>query len=165
MPQHPIYVLPCPSGQGELLLTPCPGSKNADLETSLRDLKNAGASAVLTLMTQEEMHINNVGTLASHCQTQGFAWFHLPMDDECAPAQPFLDAWAQHREEIHRRLNNDETIALHCKGGSGRTGIVAAQILMERGAGKDKTIVDIKALRPNAFSHAVQIDYIQQFQV
>ena len=73
MPQHPIYVLPCPSGQGKLLLTPCPGSKDADLETSLRDLKNAGASVVLTLMTQEEMHVNNVGAIASHCQAQGFA--------------------------------------------------------------------------------------------
>lgn len=162
MSHHPIFPLACPNDRGVLLLTPCPGTKNTSLEASLVDLKAAGATSVLTLMTAQELSLNKTDHLQSCCRDQGLSWFHLPVEDEGAPSNAFIVAWKQYRSEIHKRLDNNEGVVIHCKGGSGRTGIVAAQILMERGVPKDEAISNIKVLRPNAFSHTVQLEYINQ---
>lgn len=162
MPQHPYYPLACPNEQGSLLLTPCPGTLERDLGRALQDLKAAGATAVVTLMTAREMSKNQVEGMQEQCLAAGVAWFHLPVEDEGAPSEEFAQVWKRVGADVHKRLDNNEAIAIHCKGGSGRTGVVAAQILMERGAAMHKAVDQVKVLRPNAFSHAVQVDYIAQ---
>lgn len=160
--RHPYYSAACPHKLGSLLLTPCPGTQGSDLESSLLQLKSAGATAIVTLMTRSEMSQNQVERIERQCESLELAWIHLPVEDEGAPTEEFAEAWRQVRADLHKRLDNNEAIAIHCKGGSGRTGVVAAQILMERGMSMQEAIDQVKALRPNAFSHAVQVNYIAQ---
>jgi protein-tyrosine phosphatase len=47
-------------------------------------------------------------------------------------------------------------------GGSGRTGLLAAHILLERGWDLDTIKARVQALRPGAFTKPVQIDYVGQ---
>ncbi|BCE03114.1 protein-tyrosine phosphatase family protein [Marinicellulosiphila megalodicopiae] len=164
MSQHPFYSIDCPDHLGSLLLTPCPGTKDIGLKQSLVELKNAGASAVLTLMLESEIYELGVTELKTLCEELDMQWIHLPIVDEGAPEETFELLWSQFKHEIHAILNDKESIAIHCKGGSGRTGIVAGKILLERGANFDSTIEQIKALRPNAFSHDVQVEYMMQFK-
>mgnify|MGYP006099374499 CR=1 FL=1 len=91
-------------------------------------------------------------------------WFNLPIVDEGVPQQEFNLLWAQYKNEIHAILDDNESIVIHCKGGSGRTGIVAAKILLERGADFDATIKEIKQIRPGAFSHDIQVEYMDQYK-
>ena len=51
-------------GSAALLFTPCPGTKTAALKDALLTLKQAGASAILTLMPREEMERNQVTDLS-----------------------------------------------------------------------------------------------------
>lgn len=162
MPQHPYYPLACPTEHGTLLLTPCPGTLERDLGCALEDMKAAGATAVVTLMTGLELSKNQVEGMQEQCLAAGLAWFHLPVEDEGAPSDEFAQAWKRASADVHKRLDNNEAVAIHCKGGSGRTGVVAAQILMERGAAMEEAVNQVKALRPNAFAHAVQVEYIAQ---
>ena len=164
MPQHPYFALVCPKSKGQLFLTPCPGSKGLNLIDSLMELQNAGATVVITLMTEPEMRINSVARLPEICEQLGLTWLHVPVEDEGAPNNEFTARWQQAAPQVHQRLDNNENIVIHCKGGSGRTGVLAAQILMERGAPMQPTIDTIKALRPNAFVHAVQVNYINALQ-
>lgn len=164
MPQHPYFALACPNSKGQLLLTPCPGSKGVNLIDSLMELQNAGATVVITLMTEPEMHINSVERLPQICEQLDLTWVHMAVEDEGAPNNEFTTHWQQVGPKIHQRLDNNENIVIHCKGGSGRTGILAAQILMERGAPMQPTIDTIKAVRPNAFVHAVQVNYMRALQ-
>jgi hypothetical protein len=60
MPSHPSDLLPLAAPAGGLILTPCPGTKELDTETALKQLKAAGASAVITLMQEAEMASNAV---------------------------------------------------------------------------------------------------------
>lgn len=159
MPAHPYFPLACPNAQGSLLLTPCPGTKAVDIPSALNELKAAGATAVVTLMTGPEMQKNHVETLAQQCAQLGLEWFHFPVEDEGAPPEG-TEIWDRARADLHQRLDNREAIAIHCKGGSGRTGVVAAQILMERGVPMQEAMEQIKVLRPNAFAHQVQVDYM-----
>ena len=55
---HPYDLLGIPGIPGKLIFTPCPGTKDTSLEVALVALKQAGASAVITLMPQNELAAN-----------------------------------------------------------------------------------------------------------
>lgn len=160
MLQHPIYPLNCPNNKGQLLLTPCPGTVNESLGASLQALKRKGAAAIITLMTTADLAEHKVEALGHTCETLGLEWFHLPIEDESVPSANTEQCWLNARKRIHQYLNENKAVVVHCKGGSGRTGILAATILLERGVDVNSAIDQIKALRPKAFSHSVQVDYI-----
>ncbi|MES9929129.1 MAG: hypothetical protein ABW158_13550 [Candidatus Thiodiazotropha sp. 6PDIVS] len=56
---HPFDILPLNNG-GNLIFTPCPGTKGVDLETSVRQLKEAGAESIITLNTLPSITISTV---------------------------------------------------------------------------------------------------------
>lgn len=159
---HPFDALSLAPHPGTLLLTPCPGTKSADLAQSLEQLKQAGAVAVVTLMQAEELQRFEVQALPELCQQKGLQWFHFPITDDAAPEQAFADAWARDKQRVHELLDRGQTVALHCKGGSGRTGLVAAQILSERGFTEAEAFARVQALRPQSLKHQEQAEYVKR---
>ena len=53
--------------------------------------------------------------------------------DDCAPEAPFAAAFASHKADLLARLAAGQTLAIHCRGGSGRTGLMAAILLLGSG--------------------------------
>ncbi|CRZ67802.1 protein tyrosine phosphatase [Vibrio cholerae] len=47
-------------------------------------------------------------------------------------------------------------------GGSGRTGLLAAHLLLEKGWPLESIITQVQALRPGAFTKEVQVQYVHQ---
>jgi protein-tyrosine phosphatase len=160
--QHPIWPLTVNAEGGKLLMTPCPGVKETGVEESLKQLQQSGAQAVLTLMSNSELDKNGVADLGDRCQAAGLKWYHCPVPDDRAPESEFVDAWANASGEVHSLLNQGAGIAIHCKGGSGRTGLIAAQILLERGWPLDKVRTEVNALRPKALSLPMHVEYISK---
>jgi len=160
MPIHPLFPLSIKNSKAKIILTPCPGTKEADLITSLNEIKAVGVEAVLTFMTQTELDKNNLSDIGKSVKAKGMSWFHLPIIDDEAPEDPFLESWKTAGPAVHRLIEQGKTIAVHCKGGSGRTGLVSAQILLERGEEIEPLMKRIKRLRPNAFMHACHRDYL-----
>ncbi|MCJ8314636.1 MAG: dual specificity protein phosphatase family protein [Saccharospirillaceae bacterium] len=164
MANHPVYPITCPNQKGRLLLTPCPGLKGIELVDALKQFKKSGVTAILTLMLESEIYENNLNNIEVLCEENDMQWFNLPIVDEGVPHDEFDLLWDKYKKEIHAILDDNESIVIHCKGGSGRTGLVAAKILLERGADFDQTIKQIKTIRPSAFSHAVQVEYMAQYK-
>ncbi len=54
-PYHPFWSLEVPRVDGQLLLTPCPGTQQVPLTLALDQLRLAGAHGVVTLMTSAEL--------------------------------------------------------------------------------------------------------------
>ncbi|MCM8614175.1 dual specificity protein phosphatase family protein [Accumulibacter sp.] len=162
MNTHPSDLLPLSQGGAGFILTPCPGTRGVDAADAVEQLQAAGAAAVLTLMPSDEMASNGVSTLGDLCAKRGLRWFHLPIEDDHAPTADFAAAWQAQREAVHRLLDDGKRVAIHCKGGSGRTGLMAAQILLERGWSKDAAVAAVKAVRPNALSLPAHQDYLAQ---
>lgn len=165
MHTHPSDLLALEAPAGGLILTPCPGTKDVDTEAALKQLKAVGASAVITLMPDAEMVSNAVTELPTLCAQNELQWFHLPIEDDHAPAEDFAVAWQAQRAAVHQLLDAGKRVAVHCKGGSGRTGLMVAQILVERGYGKEDALAAVKALRPKALSLAVHQDYLARLPV
>lgn len=160
---HPYDLLSIPGIQGKLIFTPCPGTKDSSLVDSLATLKHAGASAVISLMPASELAANGAEDIGKQCQVQDMAWFHLPVADEQVPLEDFGQGWKASKQSILERLNAGQDIAIHCKGGSGRTGLIAARIMVEAGIPRADAIALVQALRPKAIQHPAHINWITQF--
>lgn len=163
MQAHPFSRFDATDVTARLIFTPCPGTQGAPLEDALATLQEAGADALLTVMPDAELALNEVSRLGAACADRGLAWFHLPVADDAAPGPDFEEAWANAREEIGRRLARGERLAIHCKGGSGRTGLVATVLLLEAGLRLEQAILQVQALRPKALQHPVHLDWIRGY--
>ena len=164
--QHPVWTLALNEStptKGGLLLTPCPGTKGVNAITSLRQLKAAGATVVLTALEHGDLPDQGIELLAEACKLLGMQWFHVPIEDDCAPTAEFESKWERANDAAQIALNNGEFVVAHCKGGSGRTGLLAARILLARGKPFEATIESIQAQRPGAFTRQLHIDYISQW--
>lgn len=159
MSLHPFDALDLPDG-GQILFTPCPGTKAADLEASVAQLKSAGASAIVTLMPTDELQANGAASLSAVCQQHDLAWYHFPVEDDAAPAAEFASAWAAHSADVLQILADGGTIAVHCKGGSGRTGLMVAMLLINRGEPLPKVIEQVQEIRPKSLQIPAHLAFL-----
>jgi ADP-ribosyl-[dinitrogen reductase] hydrolase len=152
-------------GEGCLGLTICPGKKDQykwdrDLDEDLRAIRNWGASTVVTLIEPHEFNLLKVDQLGERVQELGMRWIHLPIRDVDVPDQRFVQGWSAAGPEIHDRLRKGEKIVIHCRGGLGRTGLVAGLILVERGCEPREAIQKVRSVRPNAIETPAQETFV-----
>jgi protein-tyrosine phosphatase len=157
--KHPFEELALANG-AKLLFTPCPGTKLVSLEESIRQLKQNGTSMLITLMFDDEMAKNNVKDLPEVCYQQKINWLQLPIIDDEAPCKTFEEQWNKYKAILLNKLNDKGVIAIHCKGGTGRTGTVIALILLALGWPADEIITEVQKVRPKALKIKKQLDYL-----
>lgn len=163
MSQHPYSKLSATDQNLNLIFTPCPGTRDTSVTEALAELKQAGATALITVMPASELTDNAVDHLPEECAAQNLEWFHLPVADEQAPGPDFDAAWHQHRERIMALLASGQTIAIHCKGGSGRTGLVAGQLLVASGHTLESATSKVQSVRPKALQQPAHIGHLKNF--
>jgi protein-tyrosine phosphatase len=159
MTTHPHDALPLTDG-GRLIFTPCPGTKGVGLAESLAQLRQAGAEAVISMTPSDELARLEVAALPAAAAEAGLRWFHCPVEDDAAPGPDFEQAWAAHRDAVLALVSQQGSIAIHCRGGSGRTGFMAALILREIGMDGARADALVKGLRPNALTLPAHTDYL-----
>ena len=153
-------------GEGVLGLTLCPGKKDRgrqcdrDLNEDLRVIKAWGATLLVTLIEPHEFAMLGIETLEQEVRANGMDWLHLPILDVSVPDQRFETGWAVAGPRLHARLDAGERILIHCRGGLGRTGLVAGRILVERGCEPVAAIRRVRAVRPHAIETPAQERYV-----
>ncbi|MCZ4250211.1 dual specificity protein phosphatase family protein [Pseudoalteromonas shioyasakiensis] len=162
MQSHPFDILQLETGA--FIFTPCPGTKSVGLSQSVADLKAAGAKAIITLMYDEELVKNGAQQLAIECEQAGLSWFQLPIVDDDAPREAFSLAFKKHLNEILAIIKSGGSVAVHCKGGSGRTGLVIGLLMHELGYAKNDIVNQVQAIRPKSLHNPVQRSFFDNFQ-
>lgn len=157
---HPVDRLPWPTGQAQLLFTPCPGTQQTSVAAAVDTLKQAGAAAVISLTPTEEMLRLQAASLPVTCQLAGVHWFHWPVADEQVPGEAFEQAWDRDLGTVLALLQQGQSVAIHCRGGSGRTGLIAARLLMTQGISSDDATAQVQTLRAKALRHPAQLAWL-----
>lgn len=163
-PVHTTLPLTFSEAGGTIYLTPCPGTKELTLTDSLAQLKTQGVKAILTMMPDSEMKKFEVTDLPTETQQQGMQWFHFPVTDDCAPDETTMNNWHQKiSPELTEFLNQGENIAIHCKGGSGRTGLAAGMLLVDSKVEHKDAIEQVKAVNPKSFTKEIQVEFLESY--
>ncbi|MGL5226300.1 MAG: tyrosine-protein phosphatase [Aeromonas sp.] len=159
---HPFDILNLDNG-ARLIFTPCPGTKEASLKDAIKILQQAGADGVVTMMPDAELCEFHATSLPAECEALGLAWVQLPVEDDCAPEAPFATAFANHKADLLARLAAGQTLAIHCRGGSGRTGLMAAILLLEAGYAPTQVKSLVQGLRPKALTLTPHVNYLNTY--
>jgi ADP-ribosyl-[dinitrogen reductase] hydrolase len=153
---------------GRLGLTRAPGrwwpGREGDCDARLReDLRSLaadhGARVLVTLLERGELaELGDVGLAARRA---GLEWVHFPIPDMWIPA----DAAAAARlvARLNASLERGECVVVHCWGGLGRAGTIAACCLVARGVEPKRAISVVRASRPGAVQSIEQELFVRQF--
>lgn len=175
---HPIFVdfiaptdLPTP---GKLGLTFAPGKKGAsvytqggwdrDLATDLDALVDQfGMDALVSLMEEFEYPMLEIAELFQEVERRGVELIHYPIRDVSVPPADAMADFARLIEGIRARLESGATVVTHCRGGLGRTGLVAAAVLVAAGHEPERAIAAVRQARPGTLETREQERYVHDF--
>lgn len=125
----------------------CPLPQAADVAV-LRDWQ---ADVVLTLVEQAEA-AELSPDLAAALATKGIAQRCYPIADFGVP----VAGWSEISAELHALLAKGGRIIVHCRGGCGRTGMIALRLMVELGEAPDMALARLRAVRPCAVETEAQ---------
>ena len=158
---------------GTIGLTFCPGKKHygtyegqwdRDLDADLAVIRQYGAEALVTLMEEAELPRVHVSPalLGSKVAELGLEWHLLPIRDQAIPDGSFEDLWTYSGPRLREHLRLGKKIAIHCLGGLGRTGTVAARLLIELGEPPETAINSVRRARPGSIENSAQENYVRR---
>ena len=151
--------------QGRIGITLCPGKTDPDgisgpwardLDTDLDAIRAWGATAVVSLITDREIDYLRVPDLGKAVRERPMEWWHTPIPDGEPPDPTFESRWEVAGEAIRDRLRLGFDVLVHCKGGLGRAGTIAARLLVELGERPDEAIRRVREVRPGAIENETQ---------
>jgi ADP-ribosyl-[dinitrogen reductase] hydrolase len=168
---HPLQIatVPLPARGGAIGVTLCPGKKDAgaltgawsrDVAIDVQAIRSWGATAVVCLMEDFELKLLDVEHLPATVEVAGMRWFHLPIRDVSVPSMAFEMQWVASGPELRQILAEGGRVLVHCRGGLGRSGMIAARLLVELGMRPASAIVAVRRQRPGAIETSGQEAYV-----
>jgi len=147
------------------------GAWNRNLDIDLEAIKAWGATHLVTLIAPWEFVDLDVIALPKRAKAHGLIWHHAPILDGHAsdilpegftPEEWFGGKWPIILPALHAALDRNEGVVVHCKGGLGRAGTVAALLLALRDPtlSVKEVIRRIRKARPNAIETVAQEHYL-----
>lgn len=169
---HPLKIAEVQASlqHGRIGITFCPGKHDLnaatgawqrDLGLDLDEIKKWGASLILTLVEKEELEQLHVTDLGAGVEARGMEWLHLPIRDASVPSALFEKSWLTHGERIRCLLRDGSHVVVHCKGGQGRAGMIAARLLAELGMAPDEAMRLVRSKREGAIETRAQEDVVR----
>ena len=168
---HPLQIaeVEVSAGMGKVGLTLCPGkvqswgltgSWKRDLGLDLDAVAAWNAAVVVTLVEAEELERLQVPGLGEAVRDRHMEWLHLPIRDRDVPCDGFEAEWELTGEQLRSRLRSGFNVLIHCMGGLGRAGTIAARLLVEFGWQPGDAIRAVRKVRPGALETDAQEDFV-----
>jgi ADP-ribosyl-[dinitrogen reductase] hydrolase len=145
-----------PGMAGVIGLTLCPGKKDRDagwdrdLDIDVVAIRDWRAEVVVSLIETWEFELLKVTDLPSVVEEHGMRWVHLPIVDVSVPNRKFEARWIAAGADLRKSLRHGGRVLVHCRGGLGRAGTIAARLLVELGTDPNEAIRAVRHVRPGA---------------
>ncbi len=143
-------------GGGILAIAPMPGA-SGDYGGDLEHIRGWAPSIAISLTTEIEMISAVARHLGAQLQDMGTRWMHLPVEDFSAPGTDFAKVWPATSTQVLRALAGGGRVLVHCRGGCGRSGMVALRLMIEAGEAPDEALSRLRHVRPCAIETEAQM--------
>lgn len=158
------------NGNGWIGMSFCPGKTvigafsggnwRRDLHCDVGVIRQWGASTVVTLLERWELEEMKVPDLGSAIGQSGMNWHWLQIKDGGVPQDEVVPEWRAVKAVLLEQLSHGESIFIHCKGGLGRTGTLATELLVALGEPLPAAMLRVRMARPGAIETSEQELYL-----
>src|SRR5579863_7106174 len=132
------------------------------LEGEIANWKRSGVHAVFSLLTADEERDLDLRDEASHARRSGLEFLSFPIPDRQVPRSE--SELGKTLGKMNRMLSDGKNILLHCRQGIGRTGLVAACLLVKTGMSPGAAVDLVSAARGLAVPEtAEQRDWVERY--
>ena len=159
---------------GRIGMTIAPGMKassaagrwDRDLQSDLDRLRrHYGTEVLVSLMEPEELEAYGIPDLIEVAREAGIEVLHFPITDVRTPRKSESKEYAKLVSRIVELLGEGKAVVVHCRGGLGRTGTVAASVLVALGYPARDAIGEVrKARSERAVETRDQERYVERFE-
>lgn len=143
----PFVIAALPCGPGTLALCPLPGRGGA-FEADMAQIQAFAPDLLVSMTETAERTALGATELPQALARAGVGWRHFPVTDFGTPP-PDAD-WAGIATDAHRILARGGRVLTQCRGGLGRSGMVALRLMIEAGEDPDAALARLRAVRPGA---------------
>lgn len=105
------------------------------LEDEISGWRRAGVDAVVSLLTPQENRELQLGAESDLAQVRGLHFLSLPIEDRGVPTH--WEAASRAVAKAGEMLRQGRNVAVHCRQGIGRSGMIAAALLIKNGSTPD----------------------------
>lgn len=159
MPGFAIYALS--TGNGILAISPMPGA-SGDYLADLEHIREWAPAFVVTLMPRVEQVAAGVETLDADIRDRGARWIHFPIEDFATPDEAASQEWDSISDRLRAVLEGGGRVLLHCRGGCGRSGMLALRLMIELGESPDQAFARLRGVRPCAIETEAQLGWARK---
>jgi protein-tyrosine phosphatase len=151
-----VGMLPLP---GLVILRRGERTIDADQQEQVLDvLKSRGTTLLVSLLDQTECDADDSEHLQRAAELRGIRLVCAPILDFSAPDET-LD-WPRLAQAILGELSLGRGAAFCCLAGYGRSGMMAARVLIETGMPPQDAIAAVRSARPGAIESEAQVSYL-----
>jgi protein-tyrosine phosphatase len=115
------------------------------LEEEMSGWRQAGIDVVVSLLVPEEVADLHLEDERAEGEAIGIRFYSFPIVDRSVPT-PGTDIHG-FLSQIDTKLSQGKNVAIHCRQGVGRAGLIATALLIERGLNPEKAIERVSAAR------------------
>lgn len=132
------------------------------LEDEMASWRRAGTDVVLSLLTPEEERDLDLQSEGQEARAAGMEFISFPISDREVPNS--RSKFAAVLEKLDGALSSGKNVVVHCRQGIGRTGLVAACLLVLKGLSPGAAVTELSAARGVAVPEtAEQLRWIDRY--